>query len=134
MYRTPASGHLEGVHDAGRHLRRHQLVDLFREVVERLHAKRKAHALVRAVQVGDCGNIEAGGLLEQQCRTAAGRFASAIGHRRDLEIGAHHFRHAREQAPLVEVGDEVVEVWIHRDLCCFVISCLRGDFYSIGNL
>ena len=37
--------HLQRVHDAFRHLWRHQLVDFLREIIERLHAEREAHAL-----------------------------------------------------------------------------------------
>ncbi len=105
--------HLQRVHDAFGHLRRHQLVDLFRQVVERLHAKRQAHALVRSVQVGHRGDVEPGGLLEQQRRSATRELARAIGHRRNLEIGAHRLRHARQQPPFVEVREEVGEIGIH---------------------
>ena len=54
------------------------------------------------------------GLLEQQRRPAARRLAGAIGDGRDLEVRADRFADARQQAALVEIGEEVVEVGVHR--------------------
>ena len=81
-----------------------------REIVERLHAEREAHALVRSVDVGRHRDVEAGRLLEQQRRAAARRLARAIGDGGDFEIGADRLGHAREQLALVEIGEEVVEI------------------------
>ena len=99
------------------HRRRHELVDLAREVVELLDAKRQAHALERAEDVRRHRHVEAGGLLEQQRRTAAGRLARAIGDGGDLEIGADRLGHARQQLAAIEVGEEVVEIWVHARAC-----------------
>ena len=103
--------HLQRVHDAFGHLRRHQLVDLLREVVERLDAERQAHALVRAVHVR----------RRPACRTRSGSRTAAparraailhalIGDRSDLEIRTDRVGDAREQLAFVEVGEKVVEV------------------------
>ena len=102
--------HLQRVHDPFRHLRRHQLVDLPGEIVERLHAEREAHALVRAVDVAGDRDVVAGGPIEQQRRSAAGGLADAVGDGGDLEIGADGVADPREQLALLEVGEEVVEV------------------------
>ena len=98
-----------------RHLRRHQLVDLGGEIVERLHAEREAHPLDRAEDVAGDRDVEAGRPLEQQRGAAARRLAGPIGDRGDLEVGAHRFGDAREQLALVEVGEKVVEVRVHVD-------------------
>ena len=92
------------------HLRRHQLVDLAREIVERLDAEREAHPLHRSEHVAGDRHVEAGRLLEQQRRAAAGRLAGAVGDRRDLEIRAHRIGDPREQLPAIEIGEKVVEI------------------------
>ncbi len=107
--------HLQRVQDAFGHLRRHELVDLLGQIVECLHAEREAHTLVRSVQVRSDRNIVAGWSFEQQCRTTAGDLARAIGDGRDLEVGAHRLHDAREEAAFVEIGDEVVEIAVHRE-------------------
>ena len=96
--------HLKGVHDALGHLRRHQLVDLAREVIERFHTERQTDSLHRAVHVRSNRDIEAGRLLEEQRRTTARRLAGAIDHGRDLEIGADRIGDAREQLAALEIG------------------------------
>src|SRR6185503_16995017 len=117
--------HLQRVHDAGRHLRRHQLVDLFRKIVERFHAERQAHALDRPVDVRRHRDVAARRLLEQQRRAAAGQLAHAIGDGGYLEIRTHWLGDAREELPLVEVGDEVVEIRVQIFFfVSFVFSCL----------
>ncbi len=102
--------HLERIEHARRHLRRHHLVDVFRHAVERADTQRQAHALGRSEQVGRHGHIEPRGALEEQTGASAGQFAHAIGERRDFEVGIDALANAGEQAALVEVGDEVVEV------------------------
>ena len=101
------------VHDALRHLRRHELVDLPGQIVEPVHAERETHPLDRSVQVGRDRDVESRRLLEQQRRPAARHLARAIRHRRDLEVGADRLGDAGEQAAAIEIGDEVVEVGVH---------------------
>ena len=79
-----------------------------------LDAQRQAHPLGRAEQVGRHRHVEACRALEQQPRTAAGQLAHAVGHGGNLEVGTDALANAREQTAPVEIGDEVVEVWIHR--------------------
>ena len=50
------------------------------------------------------------GLLEQQRRPAARRLADPVGDGRDLEIRAHRIADARQQLPLVEVSEEIVQI------------------------
>ena len=106
--------HLERVHDAFGHLRRHELVDFRGEIVERLDAERQAHAFERSEHVAGDRHVEPGGLLEQQRRTAARHLARAVGDGGDLEIRADRLVDARQQLALVEIGEEIVEVCVHR--------------------
>ena len=102
--------HLERVEHAGRHLRRHHLVDVFGHGVERRRAERETHPFDRAEQIGRNRHVEAGRPLEQQPWAAAGQLADTIGDRCDLQIGVDALADARQQAALVEVGDEIVDV------------------------
>ena len=105
--------HLERVHDALWHLRREERVDLRREVVERLHAERQAHALERSEYVGRDRHVEARWPLEEERRPTLRHLASSVGHCRDFEVGADRLANPDEQHPLREVGQKLVEVSVH---------------------
>ncbi len=98
--------HLQRVHDALGHLRRHQLVDLPREIVERAHAEREAHPLQRSEDIRRDRHVEAGRLLEQQRRPAARALARAIGDGGNLEVRTDRFGDPRQQTALVEIRRE----------------------------
>ena len=105
--------HLHRVEEARRHLRRHQLVDLAGDLVERGHAEGEAHPLHRAEDVGRHRHVEPGGPLEEERRPAARRLGHAVGHGRDLQVGAHLLADARQLAFLIEHGEESVQIFVH---------------------
>jgi hypothetical protein len=104
---------LERIQDAPGHRGRHQLLDLAPEVVERLDAKGEPHALDRAKDIRRDRDTEAGRMLEHQGGSTTGRLACAIGDGRDLQIRGDLVGHPGEQLAAIEVGDEVVQIWVH---------------------
>jgi hypothetical protein len=113
MNRPPSSGqhqitktahhrqHLQRVHDAFGHLRRHELIDFPSEVVERFDAKRQAHAIERPEHIAGNRHAEPGGRLEQQCRAASRHLRRPVGHSCDLEVRRDRLLDANEELSLV---------------------------------
>src|SRR4029450_2219074 len=72
------------------------------------------HALQRPKNVGRYRDVETGGILEQQRRSALLGLARTIGHSSDLECPAHAISDSYKLPSLVQIGKELGKVAIHR--------------------
>ena len=108
--------HLQRVHDACRHLRRHELVDLLREIVERAHTEREAHALVRSVHIRCDRDVVTRRTLEEQRGPSARQLARAVGDGGDLEIRADRLGDAPKQFALVKIREKIIQVCVHAEV------------------
>src|SRR5205823_5164132 len=77
-------------------------------------AEGEAHAFDRSVDVCGDRHVEAGRFLEDKRGPASRRLAGAIDDRRDLEMGADRIGYPREELAAIEIGEEVIEIAVHK--------------------